>query len=299
MRYVLILLVTFSLNASIVTLPAQAGRLEIRSMPIVRNNPARRLLQKATYNSRQPAYAFGIGLVSWPLIILGAGALGGPEAVLNVGIPWLFVSGALAIWSINKSYNIEDIHHELKGRQVYYTELRDGKATLRFGKIGWFDRDEGMLAVETTHGTVAIDKHKKIYPDSKGISVPDHPDLHKRVSLLTDADSNLDYLYVIGQVSRVYDDGHYEIEIDNKIDYNNVESPIDKPFTVFVHASLPEHDGGFVFIDDEVTASENIDSEIVNAQIATAARQADSTQTDTDLGKSVEMWNTTRIRPPR
>ena len=248
MRYVLILLVIFSLNNAIVTLPAQAGRLEIRSMPVVRDSPASHLLQKASYNSRQPAYAFMIGLLSWPLIMLGAGVLGGQEAVLNVGMPWLIVSGALAIWSINKSYNVEDIHRELKGQQVYYTELHDGKAMLRFGKIEWFDRDEGMLIVETTDR--AVNDSSKIYPNNGGVSFPNDPDLHKRVSLLADAEDP-DNLYIIGQVSRVYDDDHYEIEIDSKVDYSHVESPIYEPFTVFVHAELPEHDGGFVFIDGE------------------------------------------------
>ena len=221
MRYVLILLVTFSLNASIVTLPAQAGRLEIRSIPVVRNNPVRHLLRKVIYDANLSYHIFLKGTYAFPFITLGSIAAMGPGVGIITGFSWSVATFVLGFRRFSQHINIRDTYHELKGRQVYYTELRDGKAVLRFGQISGFDYERGMLAVETTHGTVAIDKHKKNYPDSKGISVPDHPDLHKHVSLLAAAEDP-DNLYIIAHVSRVYDDGHYEIEIDNKVDYNNI-----------------------------------------------------------------------------
>ena len=140
--------------------------------------------------------------------------------------------------------------NKLIGEHVYYTQIRDGRAVLMRGIAKKYYENTGTMIVNTADG------EEDIYLRDITASIPDHPNLHRRVSLLTNAEDE-DLLY-LGQVSIVYDDGSYEIEIERKVDINNVKHPVDEPFTIFVHASLKQHEGGFTFIDSQASEHENV-----------------------------------------
>ena len=272
--------------------PAATKLLEIRSLPEVRRpaNPllqkANRLLQRATpetgglpvflwkMGSFSLASLFALSLIIdettapyvLPTAAVGASAMGTAFAVQLVGV-----------WRANKTKKLYERGRE---RRVYYTELRDGKPTLHFGKVTGSELSAGMLVVESTDG--GNSKSNQVYfKDIGGISIPDHQDLGKQVRLLTEADSDDNYLYNLGEVVEVYDNGHYEIEVDRKFSYESVISSIDKPYRVFVHASLSENKGGFVFTNNEAASGHVASQE--DAHIISAAREVDRTQDKVEL----------------
>ena len=300
MRYVFVLSLFFTLNDAAVatTLPAATNLLEIRSLPAVRK-PANRLLQKANrlLQKASPATGgfpevlmrtFGVSLSSLFAISLIIDETTAPyvlpiSAVGATAIGAAFVTSLVSTWRANKT---QKLYNRSSERRVFYTELHDGKPTLHFGQVTDYENDTGMLVVESTDGE--NNKSNQVYfKDIGGISVPDHQDLGKQVRLLTEADSDDNYLYNLGEVVEVYDNGHYEIEIDRKfsyesVTYESVTKPIDKPYRVFVHASLQAHQGGFVFTDSEVSeVSGHEASEAVH--IISAAREVDHTQDEAEL----------------
>ena len=295
MRYVLVLLGIFSLNdvasANLAragfklprplvrsipiasAMPTRAGLLEIRSMPVARDKLMRRLLWdeakngKATNEGRKgkgsnkviyySIYGFGIfaGLLTFisplvPLDLAARGAMGIETALAISASATFLIFGTVGIGG-NAYFKFEkERANKLIGEHVYYTQIRDGRAVLMRGIAKKYYKDTGTMIVNTADGEEDI-KIKDITA-----SIPDHPNLHRRVSLLTNAEDE-DLLY-LGQVSIVYDDGSYEIEIERKVDINNVKHPVDEPFTIFVHASLKQHEGGFTFIDSQASEHENV-----------------------------------------
>lgn len=251
MRYVFILLIIFSLANKTIASPAQAGLLEIRSIPVARSKPIVSLwtrFAKKLVEGDIMLKSFGSAFAMVLPPFLGA-ALIQPLAA----VPIMFFSVPAVILVIDAAYSHEDPVKKLAWKHIYYVQQHEGTTTLcrgciirntPYGEIRNTPYGESGMIVETTDNQ----KSRISIDDIRGIAVSGHPDLHRRVSLLTNTD-DIDHLYVIGKVSRVYDDEHYEIEIDRKVDYHNVESHLDESITIFVHASLPEDEGGFVFID--------------------------------------------------
>lgn len=275
MRYVFILLIIFSLANKTIASPARAGLLEIRSIPVVRSKPIVSLwtrFAKKLVEGDIMLKSFGSAFAMVLPPFLGA-ALIQPLAA----VPIMFFSFPAVILAIDAAYQHEDPVRKLVWKHIYYVQQHEGTATLCRGCIirGTPYGESGVI-VETTDGQ----KSRISIDDIRGVAVPDHPDLRRRVSLLTNTD-DIDHLRVIGKVSRAYDDRSYEIEIDRKVDYHNVESHVDESITIFVHASLPEDEGGFVFIDSK--ASEHNEA----IQLIEAEHQADYTEVQVEQKQSV------------
>lgn len=280
MRYVFVLTVIFSFNdaATAKGLSTAARLLEIRSIPVIHKHASRLLQKVISYRNKDSTNAYVLAGSTALMLVAGISpdAFGAFELVVcTAGIPVLGAALGTSLVGSLRDHKVQNLYYKSEGRQVYYTELRDGKVILHFGQVTGYDFDTGMLVVASTDGE--NNKSNKVYfKNLGGISVPDHQDLHRRVKLLSKADSGLDHLYSIGQVSKVYHDGHYEIEVDHEVSFEGQELPIGKPYTVFVLDALPLHEGGFVFTDSEMTEHEA--SEAV--QITSAARQADYTRTE-------------------
>ena len=285
MRYVFVLSLLLTLNDAVVatTLPTATKLLEIRSLPAVRK-PASSLLQRLS-KGKIIAIGTGVSIVgaamaaAFGVDVEKAVALGVVTAMTTPVLTFLVPSHLDTMQHLNTfGFFARSIR-----RRVYYTELHDGKPTLHFGKVKSAELSAGMIVVEASDGRK--NKYSKVYfKDIGGISVSDHQDLGKQVRLLTEASSDNDnYLYDLGEVVEVYDNGHYEIEIDHKFSYKSVTIPIDKPYRVFVHASLSLNKGGFEFTDSEVSeASEHVASE-EDGHIISAAREVDLTQNEAEL----------------
>ena len=286
MRYVFVLTIVFSLDntATARSLPTATKLLDIRSVPAV-HKPANRLLRKLSSYRDKVGIGSNMSMSGWIAWSGGFGlAFGGAVAntpfievsgvvMMAGGFPIIALSLGASVVNELRNGNTRKFYYEIKGRRVYYTELRDGKAILHFGQVTGYERHTGMLLVEATEG--GNNRPNEVYHKNLGgVSVPNHQDLSRRVKLLSKADSEIDYLYDTGEVSEVYDDGHYEIAVDRKVNFDGRELPIDKPYKVFVHASVQAREGGFVFTDSEKT--EHVVGEA--AQIISAARQADYAQ---------------------
>lgn len=271
MRYVLILSIILSLADKTIASPARAGLLEIRSMPASSRKPILRWWER-----------FELQIVENPIptMLIGASSIVLPSLIYpEIGggaITVLMLVATLKI--VTDPFRGESSASKLRGKHVHYNEQHDGTEMLCRGCVLQASPYESKVSVATTDGKeslVPID-------DIIGISIPDHPNLHKRVTLVTGADDP-DFLRLTGKVSRVYDDGSYEIEVDHKIDYDLNEFPVDDLHTIFVHASLPKHEGGFVFIEGR--ASEHHEA----IQLAASAQRTDVAQTDVDSEHSVVM----------
>ena len=287
MRYVIVLLLLFTLKSTAVatttTLPAATKLLEIRSLPEVRK-PANRLLQRFLSLGGKNFCRLSYGGL---FVGMAMSSAIGVDAYLATAIGFAMSSVGLVPFSvgIHRDNMTRSLYNRSRERQVFYTELLDGKVTLHFGHVVDYEYDTGMLIVESTDGE---NKTNQVYfKDVGGISVPDHQDLGRQVRLLTEADSDDNYLYDLGKVVEVYDEGHYEIEVDRKFSDDSVTKPIDKPYRVFVHASLQAHQGGFVFTDNEAASGHVINE---NVHIIAAAREVDRAQDETALeqGQAVE-----------
>ena len=306
MRYVLVLLGIFSLNDVASAMSARAGLLEIRSMPVVSNKLMRRLLRDEAKNAkvsnedrrrkdRKIAHTSLALFTAVPLVSLTLGITGHMTGVIDentaaaISLPGvsLWVTGVIGVLTGGEAYFAfeKERANKLIGKHVYYTQIRDGRAVLMRGIAKEYNTETGNMFVNTADGGEAI-KIKDITA-----SIPDHSDLHRRVSLITSDDYAND-LYHLGQVSIVYNDGNYEIEIDRKVDLNNVEHPVDEPFTIFVHASLPRQEGGFTFIDDQASKYENVyehpyTNNSLYDELIAAARQGDTPRDSRELEQTV------------
>ena len=252
LRYVLVLSVILSSNNAATALPAQSGLLEIRSMPAVykKLEPVSRLLHRA------------VGVFSksdWPIGVnapLDPGRTG-MKLVLAIGIPSIIAFPIAPEWGIAGTFlafmttlGTVSWHaisfangtpdDKLKGQHIYYTKLGDdGEVVLCRGCVtGSHVKDMfRRVAVETAEGgeeSVAV-------TDIGAVTLPDHPDLHRRVSLLATIDGGSNRT-AEGKVSEVYSDGNYEIKFDPQETGQDIR--------VFVHTSVPLQNGGFEFVDD-------------------------------------------------
>lgn len=285
MSYMRVLLVIFSLNTVTFTLPTQAGVLEIRSMPVVHNKPISSLWKKFVRKVKAdiqsdgtPRTVKGLAYILIGSTVAISGIILLPEAAFPIAMGSIPARNLLReVRRLQKS-NRKQL---MKGEQVHFMHRHEGTETLCFGCI----QDTPHLGDEKVIVKTAHQNHSKVsLDDIIGVAVPDHPDLHRRVSLVAEAEDR-DYLRIIGKVSMVYTDGSYKIEIDSKVDFNNVEFPVDEPHTIFVHASLPKHKGGFVF--SEGKSGEHHES----IQLAEAARQVDFAHDNAELEQRVVIWD--------
>ncbi len=279
MRYVLILSIVLSLADKTIASPARAGLLEIRGMPAARSKPILRLWERIAIQVTEKPTQTKL-IASAPFLL---GALIDPNIIYT--LPVVALASAAGQ---NLTMSLREISaSKLRGKHIHYTKQHDGAKILCRGcvvAVSWLCRGcvVGASPYESEVSVATTDSEKSRVPldDIIGISMPDHPDLHKRVMLLSEADDH-DFLRLTGKVSRVYDNGGYEIEVDNKFDYDLNEFPIDKSFTILVHISLLESEGGFTFIEGKT--SEHNEA----IQLAASAQQADVAQAEVELEHSV------------
>ena len=291
MRHVLLMLVMFTFSTPAITQPLTHRLLEIRSMPVAqkKTKPIRHLLHRIDRMIRGKTVSnyFPLGrdipnrtlflsmtlLIPLPLMTTIIVAATTPtDAVVE---PIISVTGLLASWfgavAIPAWYGRREWRtNEMVGQHIHFTKLQDGRPILLRGLVLEKDNETGELVVQTRENG-KLDSTHVLHFDIGGVDIPGHPDLHRSVRLITNAE-DYDYLYVAGAVSKVYNDGHYEIEIKHKVDYNLNEYTVDEPYTIFVHASLPEVEGGLVFMDGG-KATDYVDDEA--EQLAASAKQAD------------------------
>ena len=288
MRYVFVMAAMFMVSDAATAQTLLRGGLEIRSLPVVKKKPFRRLLHRLDRMIRGKDIGdyFPLGrdipvrttmittfLTPLPLLFLPVISFL-PEASANItaaaiglSVPLTFVGGyGLSLWYGKRERRAQ----KMVGKYVHYTALRDGRPTSWLGEVLGKDNDTGALIVRTNEGGVR-GKNYVLPFDVKGIAIADHPDLHRRVSFLSDAEDK--DLYIAGKLIRVYSDGHYEIEIDTRVDYDLSETPVNEPHTIFVHVSLPRVDGGFAFSDIGQTSAYAEDEA---ALLAASAVQANS-----------------------
>ena len=287
MRFLPILLVIFSYNTIASATPARAALLEVRGVLVMPDKPkhVRRLLRKAVDGFR------GKKENTWPI---GSNVPLDPNTVGTRFIQYIVISivpimltsafysmelgvvmtgatvfGSLGVVAVTAIMFGNDPHTKLAGRQVYFTKMDGDSVELCRGCVSkkYADDKYQQVLVETTEGS----KERVALKDIGGVALPDHPDLHRRVLLPTKAEDT-DYMRLIGKVSEVYSDGSYEIEVDHKADYQLNEFPVDEPLTIFMHASLSEHEEGFTFIGDGKVNEHN-----ETTRLTTAAQQTDST----------------------
>ena len=288
MHYVLIMLVMFTFSTPAITQPLTHRLLEIRSMPVAQKKakPIRRLLHRIDRMIRGKSTHGGIDLMIYekfggkyrglqnffmnthiltPIRPLVISVLLVPATLLSVSvvavialnsmigiviIPSMIFAGTGVAISMPAWYRAKEEHLNKMVRQkqhIHFTKLQDGKLMLLRGEVLERDYDTGGLVIQTSENDKRGSTHVLPF-NIGGVDIPDHPDLRRSARFIASAD-DYDYLYVVGKVSKVYNDGHYELEIKHKVDYNLNEYTVDKPHTIFVHASLPEAEGGFVFMD--------------------------------------------------
>ena len=268
MRYVLILSIVLSLADKTIASPARAGLLEIRGMPAARSKPILRLWERIAIQVTEKPTQTKL-IASAPFLL---GALIDPNIIYTLPVVALASAAGQHL-----TMSLREISaSKLRGKHIHYTKQHDGAEILCRGCVVGASPYESEVSVATTDS----EKSRVPLDDIIGISMPDHPDLHKRVMLLSEADDH-DFLRLTGKVSRVYDNGGYEIEVDNKFDYDLNEFPIDKSFTILVHISLLESEGGFTFIEGKT--SEHNEA----IQLAASAQQADVAQAEVELEHSV------------
>ena len=115
--------------------------------------------------------------------------------------------------------------------------------------------DDGFYRVLVEYGTdpqgnrvylqnsYTLFTHRDIWTtDSKPII--DHPDIGVEAIVLGPTGTNIEYL--LGEVTRVYDDGFYEIEVSAELDFDQNRIELDEIYSVYMHESTPLRDGGFL-----------------------------------------------------
>lgn len=236
MRYILVLSMFFSPHSTATALPVRAGWLEIRGMPAVQvHKPASRLLQTAhrLIKGGEGYRTFGISIVSLSLALSTLTyTTTSPELV--IGTAFFGFSAVMFVPPLHEA-RVDRINR-LVGQHVIYVEDEGGNPTLRRGLVSGRDHKTGEVVINTGYGEVVI-----YLKDIKGISVPDHPDLHRQARLLTDTDNPQ---RLIGEVSEVYDNGYYVIGHEDKPLHKTAESPVQRNMQFLIHAMLPEHEGG-------------------------------------------------------
>ena len=115
--------------------------------------------------------------------------------------------------------------------------------------------NDGYYRLRIEHGTAVggfwvelrdpyvVFMHKNIWP-MEGNPIANHKDVGRRVLILGEEGSNIQYL--LGKVMQVMDDGFYDIEIRAKRDFQDNRIKLARKYRVFVHEDTPARQGGMV-----------------------------------------------------
>ena len=93
------------------------------------------------------------------------------------------------------------------------------------------------------HNSYTLFTHRDIWT-TESVPIADHPDLGVDIIVLGPAGTHIEYL--LGKVTRVYDDGFYELEITAELDFDQNRLELDESYHVYMHESTPLREGGFL-----------------------------------------------------
>ena len=115
--------------------------------------------------------------------------------------------------------------------------------------------DDGFYRLLLEYGT---DAHgNRVYPQvsytlfshrnmwrKQSVPLANHADLGVEAIILAPAGTNIERL--LGKVTRVYDDGFYEIKISSELDFQKNHIELKESYNMFMHESTPLREGGFL-----------------------------------------------------